>query len=307
MYHSILVPLDGSAFGEQALPLALSIARRAQVPLQVAHVHVPLAPEYGEPRLGFDGTDDPRLHAQETAYLTDVVKRLTAIGKVPVTSVRLEGSVAEMLPAHAIATGADLIVMTTHGRGPISRFWLGSVADQLIRRSPIPLLLVRPREEAPDFTKEPTLPHLLIPLDGSPLAEQIIEPALDLGTVMRADYTLLRVVEPLMLVGPDPLGAVYVQETEAEQKHRQDEAYVYLDRVAHKLRERSVKVHTRIVASSHTAAAILETAREQVMSLIALRTHGRGGLARFFLGSVADKVIRGSALPVLVCRPSNAS
>src|SRR5438067_676921 len=94
--------------------------------------------------------------------------------------------------------GADLVVMTTHGRGPLGRLWLGSVADALVRDLAMPLLLVRPQETAPDFKREPLLKHLLLPLDGSPLAEQMLEPAVALGTLMEADYTLLRVIKPVV-------------------------------------------------------------------------------------------------------------
>ena len=87
--------------------------------------------------------------------------------------------------------------MTTHGRGPLTRFWLGSVADELVRRASVPLLLVRPHEGVPDLAQEPILQHLLIPLDGSELAEQVLEPAVALGTLMAADYSLLRIYGPL--------------------------------------------------------------------------------------------------------------
>ena len=131
-------------------------------------------------------------------YLDTTVKRLAVLHSVPVTSALLESpAIAETLNAHAATTGADLIVMTTHGRGPLSRFWLGSVADELVRRATIPILLVRPQEKAPDLSSEPILRHILIPLDGSALAEQALEPALALGKLMEADYTLVRIYFPL--------------------------------------------------------------------------------------------------------------
>ena len=181
MYRSILVPLDGSTFGEQALPLALSIARRAGASLQVVHVHVPLMP-YDESLL----TIDPRLNEQaresERAYLDAVVERLSRIAPVPVTSALLEGPVAEALYEHTVTAGTNLVVLTTHGRGPLARFWLGSVADELVRRLPMPILLVRPQETVPDLAGEPVLQRMLIPLDGSEFAEQILEPAMALGS-----------------------------------------------------------------------------------------------------------------------------
>jgi len=181
MYRSLLVPLDGSAFSEQALPFALSIARRAGAAVNLVGVCVPYT------FMSADGVTS-------WSYLHRIVNRLTAAETVPVTATFLEGPlVAEVLQHHAAATGADLIVMTTHGRGPLSRFWLGSVADELVRRATTPVLLVRPQESAADLAVDRVLKHILIPLDGSTLSEQVLEPALALGSLMQADYTLLHV------------------------------------------------------------------------------------------------------------------
>jgi nucleotide-binding universal stress UspA family protein len=304
MYHSLLVPLDGSPFGEQALPLAVSIARRAGIPLQVMHVHEPLRPiYYTEPMPGLENISDPRWREQEQAYLVGVAQRLTAIAPLPVTAALLDGPVVGALREHAQATGADLIVMTTHGRGPFSRFWLGSVADQLLRHSPVPLLLVHPHEETPDWTQDQCLPRVLIPLDGSALAEQVLEPALALGRLMRAEYTLFRVVEPLPQVGQDPVSYAPSVIAQEEIERLKVEARVYLGRVAERLREQGLHARTRVVTGPHPAVAILDAARGEGMSVIALATHARRGLARLLLGSVADKVIRGSPVPVFVYRP----
>src|SRR6516165_1341864 len=190
MYHSIVVPLDGSPFGEQALPLALSIAQRAEVPIDVVHVHVPLAPMYAESAAGLETTLDPRIRDQEEAYLNDIVKRIAAVSRCRICTKLLDGSVADAIREHAQARSADLIVMTTHGRGPFSRFWLGSAADQLVRRSSTPILLVHPSERAPELATKSAPRRIVIPLDGSALAEQILDPAVSIGRLMGASYTL---------------------------------------------------------------------------------------------------------------------
>jgi nucleotide-binding universal stress UspA family protein len=301
MYRSILVPLDGSAFGEQALPLALGIARRAGAKVQLAHVHLLPAPMYTEARPNFENTRDVRARGLAQDYLDGVVKRLGA--RVPVASVVLEGGIAEALQEHTIATGVDLVVMTTHGRGPLSRFWLGSVADEMVRRSPVPLLLVRPGEEAPDPGRDPVLRHLLIPLDGTALAEAILAPALALGGLMEAEYTLLRVVPPLP-AAYDSIGFEVAAFDLPSREQMEEEARTYLELVACRLRGEGRRVRTRVVLDRPPAAGILDEAQGRPADLIALGTHGRRGLARLLLGSVADKVIRGALTPVLVHRPA---
>jgi nucleotide-binding universal stress UspA family protein len=303
MYRSLLVPLDGSAFGEQALPFALSIARRAGAAVQLVHVHVPLAPLYVESVPTFDPTLDATARDQESTYLETLVKRLAKSTSVPVTGKLLEGPVADAIHEYALGQGTDLVVLTTHGRGRVSRFWLGSVTDELVRRLPMPLLLVHPQETAPDLATEPVLKHVVIPLDGSEFAEQILTPATALGGLMQAEYTLLRVVQPMMLVGYDPsgfgLGSIPTPPLEQTQR----EAALYLDRVAERLRGQSLRVQTRVLTHAQPAVAILEAARAQNLGLIALETHGHRGLTRMLLGSVADKVVRGAVTPVLIHRP----
>jgi nucleotide-binding universal stress UspA family protein len=303
MYRKILVPLDGSDVGEQALPLALSIARRAGAALEVVHVHVPLAPLFTEPRPSMESPIDAQARQQARAYLESAARRVRGAFQGAVNTAFLEGVVAPTVQAHAVAEGVDLIVMTTHGRGPLNRLWLGSVADGLVRHSSVPLLLVRPRQGEVDLGSDPVLRHLLIPLDGSPLAERILEPALDLGGLMAADYTLLRVVSPVLYAAPS-LGGLdpgWADPSLSEELHAQ--ARDYLEGLARNLRARSLSVHPVVTFAPSPAGAILEQAQARGSDLIALATHGRGGLRRVLLGSVADKVIRGSTSAALVYHP----
>jgi nucleotide-binding universal stress UspA family protein len=297
MYHSLLVPLDGSAFGEQALPLALGIARRAGAALQVVQVHVPYALMYADSMSPLADVREAKYREQERAYLDAVVKRLGVVTGVPVTSALLEGPVpAAVLAEYAVSARADLVVMTTHGRGPLTRAWLGSVADELIRLAPAPVLLVRPREAAPGLAQEPVLRHILIPLDGAPLAERILEPAVELGNLMQADYTLLRVV------AAGPVGPGPAEECKPPIEQLRVEALAYLRHVAEGLQGRGLPIRTQVAVGHHPAVAILDEAQARAVDLIALETHGRRGLRRLVLGSVADKVVRGACTPVLVHR-----
>jgi nucleotide-binding universal stress UspA family protein len=312
MYRSILVPLDGSAFGEHALPLALSVARRAGAELQLLHVHAPLAAVYAEGASFIDSHLEHELKEQQQAYLNGVVRRLKGSADVRIRPILREGPVPPTVRATAESTGAGLVVMTTHGRGALARFWLGSIADQLVRDLPVPLLLVRPGEAAAEFGTEPVLKHLLLPLDGSPLAEGMIEPAVTLGSLMGADYTLLRVVRPALAPPATPEGATLnvgaqslIDQLAKLTAEVQRDAEAYLERVAGRLRARSLRVRTRIALEDQPAVAILHEAVAPRIDAVALETHGRRGLARLFLGSVADKVIRGASVPVLVHRPAH--
>jgi nucleotide-binding universal stress UspA family protein len=296
MYRTILVPLDGSVPSEQSLPYAAVLARCSGAALQLAYVHTPLV--LGEGTL-YLGTPDVQLWDEEKKYLQSVVNRLRQAGLEKVSSQVLEGPIADALQEQALAGGCDLVLMTTHGRGPASRFWLGSVADQLVHRLPMPLLLVRTREEeAPSPAREPEFRSILVALDGTPTAEQILQPAGALAKLMGASCTLLRVVPtvvPHVVYTEAAVDATLADKLRAE-------AHVYLQRVANSLRDQGLAVQARILAHVHPATAILNETAGGKYDLLALETHGRRGLPRLFLGSVADKVVRGAAVPVLVHR-----
>ncbi len=301
MVRTILVPLDGSTFGEHALPAALGLARRCGAGLHVVLVHTAFT--FAESGLIYDDHVDRQLREEERGYLASAVKRLRAAADVPVTWVLRDGLVADGICEQVTARSADLIVMTTHGRGAVSRFWLGSVADHLVRHTSAPVLLLRPGEGSPDLTQEPVLRHVFIPLDGSALAEQVLEPAVALGQLLGADFILLRIVKPVLFAGHDPTAPRDRPLGQPATEQSQAEARTYLEGVAARLRTRSLRVQTRVAVDVQPAAAILEESLEPADGLIALATHGRGGLTRVLLGSVADKVVRGATTPVLVCRP----
>jgi nucleotide-binding universal stress UspA family protein len=304
-----MVPLDGSAFGEHALPLAMSIARRAGASVQLVHVHQVVSPVVMG--VALPDHSEPALRDLERAYLETMTKRLEAAAPVPVSLALLEGdAVADVLRQQAEALPADLIVLCTHGRGALARFWLGSVADELVRHCHVPMLLVRPQDQPADLTREPVPKNILLPLDGTALAEQMIEPALELGRLMDASFALLRVVKPVtqpsytpeqVMVG-DTLTSL-LEEIEAQQKRATEEARTYLEGVAGKLRGRGLSVTAHVIVEEAPAVGILREAQALGTDLIALATHGRRGLSRLLLGSVADKVVRGSTAPVLVQKP----
>jgi nucleotide-binding universal stress UspA family protein len=295
MYRSILVPLDSSLPSEQSLPYAAALARRSGAALQLAYVHAPLIVDEAVMYLG---TPDIRSWEEENNYLLQVVDRLKRVGVDKVSAHVLEGPVAETLLEHALDEGSGLVVMTTHGRGPVSRFWLGSVADQLVHILPIPLLLIRAWDEAPPPSGELKVHNVLVALDGTSTAEQILQPAGSLAKMMGASCSLLRVVSavvPYTVYTERAVDAALADKLRAE-------AHVYLKRLAGSLHDQGIAVQTRILDGVHPATAILNEAASGEYDLIALETHGRRGLPRLFLGSVADKVVRGATIPVLVHR-----
>jgi nucleotide-binding universal stress UspA family protein len=304
MYRNLLVPLDGSTFGEHALPFACSIAQTSGAVMHLAHVHVLNDPIYIEGMPVIDTELHSLAREHERAYLERIRDDLRSTRELAVTCANLDsdGSVAGTLAHYAEANKIDLAVMTTHGRGGLARAWLGSVADALVRCSHVPLLLLRPGDGAPDLAQPPQLKRILVPLDGSALSEQILDSALELGEQAQAEYILLRAVEPFVITGYAPMAQASRLDVKLTQEQLA-EAQRYLDHVADRLRAAGHRTQTRTLLTEQVAVTILDEARRQNTDLIAMTTHGRSGLARLLLGSVTDKVLRGATLQLLIMRP----
>jgi nucleotide-binding universal stress UspA family protein len=305
MYHTIIVPLDGSTWSEQALPLASALARRLHAAVQLVRVHIPIVDVMLDGDIlgdiqAIDQRWDEQLRQEALDHLMTKAQAIAAEAGVKVSVHLLDGPVAATLAGYIDGIGHSMVVLTSHGRGGLARVWRGSVADALVRRVRAPLIVIRPQDT--QATPEAELRHVLIALDGSRWAEEVIPAALEIGRPFDADYTLLQVVEPLVAHTYAPVAGMAELEKEASKGLCAD-AQHYLEAIAERLREQGVTVTTRTVLSRHPARAILEHAGAHDFDLVAMATHGRGSVGRVFLGSSADKVLRGSQAPVLMLRP----
>jgi nucleotide-binding universal stress UspA family protein len=290
MLRRILVPLDGSPFAEAALPVARALTKQTGGELRLVHVvEVPEALSYPEYRA------EDRAWGEQ--YLSELAAAESARASAVTTSVR-EGRILEEIHEEAREWKAELIVMTTHGRGGVSRLWMGSVADRCVRSSSVPVLLVRPHEK-PEMAAPPFAPsRVVVPLDGSALAESALPHATALAKAFGARLVLLRGIAQFggFEAGHPPLDPHHVESERAE-------AEGYLAERAAAPRSAGVPLEVSVLTEAGLAEAIVARAGGEV---IVMTTHGKGGLDRAVFGSVADKVVRSAACPVLVVRPRRA-
>jgi nucleotide-binding universal stress UspA family protein len=236
----------------------------------------------------------------ELEYLQRTAARWMKDSAVVIRPFCLDAPVSEALAQHVDEHDIELVIMTTHGRGGLSRAWLGSVADRLVRTVDIPVLLYRPTARSADCAQRVPL-RILVPLDGSGISESILQEAIEIGAVYDATYVLMQVVAPPIFASAD---ATLKFETDASAMRR--EAIDYLNHQAAIMRARGLSVETRVIVQGNTASGIIEEAAESKCDLIAMATHGRSGWSRIALGSVADKVLRTAPIPLLVMKPAAA-
>ena len=301
MYKTILVPFDGSVLSARALPVAVALARRCGARLILALVHdpsayIPFVPgEVAIPVYDADLISEHR--QQDQAALDAALAELTTQG-ISATGVLLEGTIIEALVEHAQSVGVDLTVMTSHGRSGFQRLRLGSVATAYLTRATAPVYLVR--GVGTDAAPELPVGTLLCTLDGSPFAEAILPHATAFADAAGLTMALLSLAVP-QAMPMAPFGAEALLVDESAMALDESGRRAYLTRLASKCPP-GTTVH--VVTDMSVSRAIIDEATRTSAGALAMATHGRGGLKRMVLGSVADEVLRHTHTPVLVYRPS---
>jgi len=301
MYRSILVPLDGSALCEQALPVAQTIARRSSAHVTLAYVRPPAEVHAATDSLA--GNLDEVVETDQSItklYMQKLARRFANDKQLTVTTHMLVGTIVEAISSYVTNNDIDLIVMTAHEHGVRSRLWLGIVADSLMRHVTVPVLLVRAHLPTALQPGDRLFGHILIPLDGSALAESVLESAIAFGELYSSHFTLLQAIQPApFLYASPPLASAIEKDFLEEQRTA---AYTYLEGIAERFRIRSLSVESAVFFDS-PAHAITTLADRSAVDLIAMATHGRGGFKRLLLGSVANKVVRSANTSILLTHP----
>jgi nucleotide-binding universal stress UspA family protein len=305
MFERILVPLDGSPKAEVILSLIARILRREDSEILLLRVvDVPAA-------VGRYSLAEIRKQEREEAqrYVHDMAKRFSGSG-TKVHGRIAEGSPAETILETAKTEGATLIAMSTHGRSGLVRWALGSVAEKVARASDVPLLLVRSFRRSPKGDLEPIVPkeipfrRILVPVDGSPTSTAVIGPAEKFAQLYGSDVLVLHVETPY--VPPSPvlpgMEVVLPKMVPPATPSENDEVTA---KPAARFTQAGLKA-TRLTTVGEPASEILDLSVNRAMDLIALGTHGRSGLARWALGSVAERVLRSGEVPILLMRTPDA-
>jgi len=296
VFRHLLVPLDGSRLAESALPVAATLAQRLGASVTLLHVLEPDAPPtvHGDRHL--------RSPAEAEGYLAGSVDWM-ANRQVPATLAvnREYDDVAATIARIGGAVDADLIVLTSHGRSGLRGLLYGRVAQQVLQRGTIPVLLVQPSERGRD---EPFhCRRLLVPLDRSETAEYALAPAVAVAGAFAAELVLMLVVPTVETVSGErsaparllPTATAALLDLEAS------EAVGYLERVAATVRGDGTVVTATVGRGDPVKELVIAADRREV-DLIVMGTHGRSGVSAVWAGSVASRIVAAGVKPVLLIR-----
>ena len=329
MFTKVLVPLDGSEVAEGILPYVSTLAKGLDISLMLLTVlhpdsiegPVPVRPgdslreveRWGAgpllPTPGVPPTESPggpyRFQFQERAQqeaeggLGKVAKRLVDQG-VRTQAVASLGRAAEEIVEVAERERCDLIAMSTHGRRALGRGVLGSVTDRVLHSTNLPVLAITPEKAREHWEQDAAISKILVPLDGSDLAETVLPYVEELARALSLEVVLVRVSRGSAST-PYSAALLYADGVDLDAKidARNRE---YLEGIAERLRAKRLEVQLTVLKGA-PAYAILETAKKTSGNIIALTTRGRSGFTRWTLGSVAEALVRASGDPVLVIPP----
>jgi nucleotide-binding universal stress UspA family protein len=299
MLNKILIPLDGSELSERALLPGLQLAQHAEAQLVLLSSLVPervaVSDAYAVGAYGTLSALQPLAKARKdlAQYLHSVHAHKIPAGVEVKVELR-EGDPAESIVEAAKTAEAGLIVMSSHGYSGISRWVMGSVAERVLYKAPCPVLIVR--------SAKPTL-HMLIPLDGSALSEQVLGTALEVAVNLQCRVTLMRAIQPSNSVDLTELEKMEPGLGRSYQEEIHLETEDYLTPFANKYRGRVPELNT-LVMHGPAAQSILDYADLHDVDMIAMSTHGRTGLKRWIYGSVTEKVLHAAgSCSMLVVRP----
>lgn len=303
MYARILVPLDGSSVADQVLPYVRLLGKGFQAQVELLRVFEPVSPSLVDPAHGLyldRIVASERSHVED--YLEGVAESLRKDG-LTVSFTAHEGYPAASIVRDAEMVPATLVSMCSHGRSGITGWLLGSTTDKVLHATSQPVLVVRSRDQQA-FGPEVRLNSILVPLDGSTIAEQALPHAVALGEALGLKVILVRATPSaqdytLHFASRVSYPFSHIQDLS---KKADGAAWGYLDTVCEKLRQQGVPLVESRLIHGDPASSIIDMAREVRDSMVVMTTHGASGLDRWIRGSVTDRVVRHSGDPVLVIR-----
>jgi nucleotide-binding universal stress UspA family protein len=299
MYTRMLIPLDGSKTAEAVLPYARALGGVLKIPVELLLVidTGELATQVTASRARFFDTMVTDAERGGAEYLKGIAARASDI--------EIKCTVAKGKPEDAIIETAaqdknTLIAMATHGRSGLNRWMLGSVCEKVLRGCDSPLLLVRANETL-NAQEKIALKSIVVPLDGSELAERVLPTVAPLAQAMNLDVVLCRAynIPYTLYSGTEGYTAINFEELLASVKQ---EAMEYLEKKTAEMKGRGLTKVTFVAKEGFSADEIMALGRATPDNLIAMCSHGRSGVRRWVLGSVTETVVRHSGDPVLVVR-----
>jgi len=290
-YRKILVPLDGTELAEKALPYAKSIAKLKNSKVILFAVSLTIFVE--------------RRDRLFSSYLEVKAEELREEG-INASVATSYGDVAQEIVKYTNNNKLDLIVMATHGYSGAKQWMFGSITQKVLYSTEIPVLLIKTKSA--NITGE--FNRILVPVDGSPFSESTFPFAADLTRNTKKEILLLHICEPPVVpsYGLRPINPTWKKYRDEMWEEMEKLSTIYLRKAMAELKKKKVKVKSRVIRAQtgEVTKTILQVSKEENVDLIVIATQGRAGVRRWVYGNVANKIVEGFSLPILLVRPTKS-
>jgi len=294
---TVLVPLDGSDIAARAIPWAKAVAGSdAEIILLEVTPVASSVRAFGGQEIGSAATIQEGYRQMAEQQLDEAVSRWFD-SDAKVSKAIAAGDPGEQILNVAAEKGAQLIVMSSHGRGAIGRFVSGSVADRVVRHAPVPVMIIGPGGEIDDHAQ---IKRIIAPIEDSELSRAALPIAGAISKLTKAPVTVITVIVPATDVSstfPGVLGTVPPMAFDNAQERMVEEATAVLDSAIDSLKSDGVEASGQVYSGT-AAGSIMSTL--QAGDVIVLSSHARQGLARWVIGSTSTKLIQNGQAPVVI-------
>jgi nucleotide-binding universal stress UspA family protein len=295
MFERILLPLDGSELAETAIPYVRDLAGQLEAEVYLLHVCPPEHKEY------------LRMHQ---LYLNDIAEDLRKSINENAQPGRESKVQVEVIPGDPIKVIFDyvkqksisMVALTSHGTSGLRAWAMGSVADQVVRGVGIPILLIRIKEGRTVPQKRGLIQKILLPLDASDASSISVPYAVQLGKKLKASIALFSMGQSIYAQNIYSAGVGLSFDGDSIDASTKKYTEVYLQGIAYEIRKAGVDVTQTSLVSMDAAYEILEMEKKIQPDLVVMATRGRSNIARWVLGSVAEKVLREGDRPILMVK-----
>jgi nucleotide-binding universal stress UspA family protein len=306
MYSKILVPLDGSGVAECVLPHVETLAAVDKA-VYITLLHVVQSIDMLLPDQIYKAQIKSDARTEAEKYIRGIINRLKNKGKIH--GEVIIGKAADGILDYAKQNDIKLIVMSSHGQSGISRWSNGSVADKVLHESGIPILRIRADSPRTPFYIAGQKMKVVVPLDGSELAERVLNNVKGLVDYFGAgaiDIVLLRVCELFIQPNtyPPSMSLNWEEYVEFETRVCKGICMSYLNKVKKRFKRELIYIRS-VVPVGNPADEVIKYVNKEKADLMVMSTHGRSGISQWAFGSISNKILKGTSTPVLMLRSNH--
>ena len=302
MFDPILVPLDGSQLAECVLPHSVAIARSFDA--EIILLRILEKNQVGATAQLFDLLNWQIQKTKAVLYLEETKGRFKE-SNILAQAIILEGLVAEGITEYAQNRGVKLIILSSHGRHGLSQWGISSITQKIILSAPTSVLIIRAHQQdipAGELSAGPLYRHILVPLDGSQRAEHVLPIITQLARVHQPTVHLVHVVQTPEMARQMPLAREDIELSNRVVARNLEEAGHYLEQVKSRSYLRGIAVHSHLITSDHTIAALYQVVDQEHIDLVALSAHGYSGKHQWPYGSVVSNFILYGKVSLLIAQ-----